>query len=572
MVSLFVVAVVLLGLVYTQSAAALSIARAKQRQQATQLANQVMEKARAIPWVTLSAGLNSNDLANDASISGDRFRPTYTTGIDEELVTSASQDQPPLYPHLQQTTIGTATYAIGVYLTKTAEWTETRPVLWLSVITTRVSGPGATFRPVALRSQVYSPEGCLSTSIRPYSGPCQAFFHGSAGTTTGRVWLDQDGSDAIPELGVQQAQLTMPAVSVSAQAEQTASLDASALTSGILLQDSNGGTTSGGLVKARVAADDDPSSVLPTDPAPDSVAQSAVAASSSGTFGTVTLTPSTTGTAEAMVGQNSGPTVPCRDLAGLPAVAGLPCASAGLGELATQSIGVDPEPLVGRGLGSFALAALIPPTGAVGPGQAWTARLTQTQNGHCTSLSSSGTVGCAAAAASRGMGGLALGRLPAYNASDGRSWSCGTPFLGMVVVTGYSATASSEQGIGVGAPSGSRSAGITYWHGSGYQSLALTGSAMSKTLQPVWIAYKSGPSTMKITLSGTITADAVSTTAWPTPDCTTAACVTTTKVPSVVVRITYDVEVDGVPTASFAVNADLGTVTASTSYKAAPSE
>jgi hypothetical protein len=571
MISLFVVAVMLLGLVYAQSAATLSIARAKQRQQATQLANQIMEKVRAIPWVTLSAGLNSDDLAGDGSVSGGRFRPTYTTGIDEELVTSASQDQPPLNPHLHQVTLGTATYLTGVYLTKTAEWTASEPVLWLTVVTTRVSGPGEAFRPVALRSQVYSPNGCLSTSVRPYSGPCQAFFYGSAATLAGRIWLDQDGADAIPELGVSKAELAMPAVSVSAQAEQTASLDASALTSGIVLQGSSA-STSAGKIKARVTADDDPSSVLPSDPAPVTAAQSAAAATTGGTFGAVTLTPSTTGQAEAMVGENSGPTVPCRDLAGLTTSAGLPCGSAVFTELATQSITVNPEPLAGRGLGTFTLVTLTPPTGSVGPGQAWTARLPQTQNGHCTALTSTGTVGCISAQAERGISGLVLGGLPSTNSADTLSWSTGVAFQGMVDVTGYTTSAESEQGIGAGAPAGSRSATIAYWNGSGYTTAALGTAGLNTTLGTASIGYKSGPSTMTITVNGTLTADAVTTTAWPTPDCATAACVTTTRVPAVVARITYEINVDGTPVATFAVNADLGTVLASTTYRAAPSE
>jgi type II secretory pathway pseudopilin PulG len=570
MVSLFVIALVLLGLVYVQSAATLATAKAKQRQQATQLANRVVEQARAIPWMTLSAGLNSGDLGADPNISGGRFRPTYTTGIDEELVTSASQDQPPLYPHLQQVTLGNATYSLGIYLTKTAAWTATQPILWLSVVASRVSGPGSAFRPVALRTQVYSPDGCLSTSVRPYSGPCQAFFHGSAGTTTGRIWLDKNGADAVAELGVQRAQLTVPAVSVSGQAEQTTSLSSSAITSGISLQGS-GGDASGGLVKARVTADDDPSSVLATNPAPVTVSQAASAAQSTGSFGAVTLAPSTSETAEAMVGENSGAAVPCRDTGDQLTSAGLPCASAKLTGLGQQSITVNPVPLAGRGLGTFTLAGLDPPTGLTSPGRAWAARLAQTQNGHCTALTATGTVGCSTAAASRGAGTLTLGALPAYNAADTPGWTSGASFQGMVSVTGYLATAASEQGIGAGAPAGTRTGSVSYWNGEGYSALSLTAAAVDQPLGTASIAYKSGSSTMTITAGGTITAEAVTTTAWPTPGCTVDACVTSTQVPSVIVRVTYDVQVDGVAVASFTVNADLGTVTASTSYRAAPS-
>lgn len=570
MVSLFVVALVLLGLVYVQGAATLATGLAKQRQQATQLANRVMEQARAVPWVTLSAGLNSNDLGSDPNITTGRFQPTYTTGIDEELITSATQNQAPLYPHLQQVTMGNATYSVGVYLSKPSTWTASNPILWLSVIASRVSGPGRAFRPVAVRSQAFSPNGCLSTSVRPYAGPCQAFFYGSAGTTTGRIWLDNSGATVIPELGNAQVQLTMPGVSVSGQAEQTTSLDSSTTTAGIAFSGS-GGSTAAGEVQARVSADDDPSSVLPNNPAAATATQNTSAAQSTGTFGTVTATPSTTDAVEAMVAENVGAAVPCRDAGDLLTSGGLPCAAARAAGLGAQSVTVTPAQVSGRSLGSFTLVSLGVPAGTSPGGRAWTARLAQAQNGHCTALTAAGTVGCAAAVAARDLGTLMVGGLPATNGADTLGWVSGAAFQGMVSVTGFSASASSEQGVGAGAPAGSRSGAVSYWNGSGYSTLALTGSGVSQTLGTAVITYKAGGSTVTFTLDGTVTADPVSTTAWPTADCTSAACVTTTQVPSVVVQVTYTVQLDGGPMASFTVHTDLGTARASTSYKAAPS-
>jgi hypothetical protein len=402
--------------------------------------------------------------------------------------------------------------------------------------------------------------------VRPYSGPCQAFFHGSAGTTSGRIWLDKDGADAVAELGVQRAELMMPGVSVSGQAEQTTSLSSSAVTSGIRLQGSSGDIT-GGQIKARITADDDPSSVLATNPAAVTATQSASAGLSSGSFGTVTLTPSTTGTAAAMVGENSGPTVPCRDVNAQLTSTGLPCASATLAALGLQTVKVNPVDVSGRGLGTFTLSTL---DASVSPGHAWTARLAQTQNSHCTTLTAAGTVGCSSAAAARGAGSLMLGGMPATNVSDTLGWSSGATFTGMVSVTGYNAAATSEQGVGAGAPVGTRSGTVSYWNGSGYSTFALSGSAVNQSLGTASITYKAGGSSLVMTLGGTITAGAVTTTTWPTPDCTTAACVTTTQVPSVIVRVTYDIRLDGATVGAFAVNLDLGTVTASTSYKAAP--
>ena len=569
-VSLFVVAVVLLGLVYIQSAATLATAQAKQRQQATQLANRVMEQARAIPWVTLLAGLNSDDLGSDTNISSGRFRPTYTTGVDEELITSATQDQPPLYPHQQQVTLGNATYSVRVYVSKPTTWTASNPILWLTAVTSRVSGPGSAFRPVGLRTQVFSPRGCLSTGTRPYAGPCQAFFYGTAGTTSGRIWLDQNGSDAVPDA-------RSPAGAAD-DARRVGVRPGGADHLGELLGHHVGGEPEGeqrrhrGGPGAGEGLGGRRSLVQPADQPRTGDRR---AAGGSGAVdrelrgGDAHPLRDRDGRCDGR--ENSGGAVPCRDTGDQLTSTGLPCASAKLSSLGLQTVTVDPSPLAGRSLGSFTLAGLDAPAPSPGPGRAWVARLAQAQNGHCTALTSPGTVGCSTTGAVREAGTLTLGGVPAINGADTVGWASGAAFTGMVTVTGYSASASSEQGIGAGAPGGARAGSVSYWNGSGYSTFALSGSAVNQSLGTAEITYKAGASNITMTLGGTVTAAAVSTTPWPTPNCQDAACVTAAQVPSVVVRVTYSVQMDGVPVGTFAVNANLGTVMASTSYKAAPS-
>ena len=540
MVAIWVVSTVLLSLGYIQSSALLTTAAARQREQATLLATRVMEQVRAMPYVALSAGLNSGDLSGDPDITGGRFRPSYNTSIDEEILASPTQTQPPLYPHVQlpgaahpELTVGPATYSVSVYVTKTATWTATEPVVWLTVIAKRLTGPSPGHKPVALRSQAFSPDGCLSTSTRPYSGPCQAYFYGSAGTTQGRIWLDRDGTDAIPELGLDKGQLDLPTVSVAGQAEQSTSLESKATTAG--LQTTIGGAeSSSGLVSAGVQVDNDPASSLPDNPPAVTASQSVSGLSSTGSFGTLTLDPASGGSVTAMGGAASSNAVPCPDPAGATTASGLPCGSAAVSGLGAQSATVTPAVVAGRSLGAFALAQLAAPGGS--PGQAWTARLAATEDGHCPALTTGGTVGCSAAAASRAMGTLMAGGAPPINGGDVQPGA--VPFTGMVRVTGYTASGTSEQGIGAGAASTARSASISYWNGSSYSVAALDPLGMSVDLGTAVIDYKSAASTIRFTLDGTVSAVAASSvTTGPMPTCADA-CTTKTEVPSVVVRPT----------------------------------
>src|SRR5665648_1192881 len=55
-VAMFVIAIILTSLAMVQTRAMVTIAQAKERQQATALANQTLEQLRALPWDTLKKG------------------------------------------------------------------------------------------------------------------------------------------------------------------------------------------------------------------------------------------------------------------------------------------------------------------------------------------------------------------------------------------------------------------------------------------------------------------------------------------------------------------------------------
>jgi hypothetical protein len=146
----------------------------------------------------------------------------------------------------------------------------------------------------------------------------------------------------------------------------------------------------------------------------------------------------------------------------------------------------------------------------------------------------------------------------------------------LVSVSAYSASATSERGIGANAAGITRGGSVRYWNGAGYSTVALTTAPLSITLPTTVITYnKEAGTTFTLTMGGSVSAGAASTTTTgPLPGCV-SACTTKSEVPSAIVRVTYDLQrtFGGVttPVAKFAVNTDFGSVLASTSFRAAPS-
>src|SRR4051794_24066092 len=159
--ALVVIGTVLLMLIYGQALALRSTSTTKQRGQMTALANQYVEQMRAMPYASLQAGMSSTDLSTDANLvssSGTwRFRPAYNTTIDEVVHHTPGQTSAPLYPHMHTEIVGPATFSVGLYVTRSATYTAAVPSLWVTAIAARVSGPGAAPKPIAVRTQVFSP-------------------------------------------------------------------------------------------------------------------------------------------------------------------------------------------------------------------------------------------------------------------------------------------------------------------------------------------------------------------------------------------------------------------------------
>ncbi len=165
LVTMFVIAGCLLGLIAMQLRALETTTLAKQRQQATQLANRTMEQLRALPYATVADGVGEGaaphrfaDDVNLVQVSGVwHLRGTLTT--QEQLVvrqpTAASAATAPLAPHMQppaQTTVGTTVYRLSSYVTW-AQPSTPAAGFWLTVIV-RWDTPLGT-KTVSVRSRIF---------------------------------------------------------------------------------------------------------------------------------------------------------------------------------------------------------------------------------------------------------------------------------------------------------------------------------------------------------------------------------------------------------------------------------
>jgi Tfp pilus assembly protein PilV len=165
-VSFALMALVLTGLAYGVTSAFASIGMAKQRQQGTALANDIVEKVRAVPFASL--GMSSTDLTGDSAITTVGATSTFR-GLT--VVTTAA---PPavVAPHVTTTTAGGITYTRKVYVTASAGSTDTR------VVTVVVSWPATgAGKPVVELSTLVTEYACNAQST---SAVCDPYWYASA--------------------------------------------------------------------------------------------------------------------------------------------------------------------------------------------------------------------------------------------------------------------------------------------------------------------------------------------------------------------------------------------------------
>ncbi len=195
-VAMVIIASVIISLIAIQISAALTIADARGRQQATALANEAMEQMRSIPWNVLSKGLDYDYLVESG---GDPFVSAGNLTVDgktEQLVVATeTQDQDtsnpwtPLFDstgsnkQVRTDPSGLMTmYSIRAYVTKPAGSPDT--ILGLAVIVEWSNSEGSSNH-ATVWSSAYRGSGCGDLDTQPYLGACQAILNASS--TSGSI-------------------------------------------------------------------------------------------------------------------------------------------------------------------------------------------------------------------------------------------------------------------------------------------------------------------------------------------------------------------------------------------------
>jgi len=571
LVALFLTLVIMAALLGVLVSSLRTVAQARQRQTATALATQTLERLRALPydsvtgpdavaypvstipalqWAPLAAGVYT--FTPPASLLPGVAEPLVVNHYSGKAVTQL---------------IDGVTYTVQTYVTKPAPTTAGEQAYNLTALVSWTSPTVPAGRTIVQRSTTFSPPGCLSTAQRPFSAPCQAYFTAQAGmaaagfSVTNSVDSAQDifGFD-----GSKALQLNLPMLSTNLQIEQTASGSASSVTSGVRAV--AGTTATSGSNSAAVAVDSDPSST-PNQSATATIGQSSTPVTLSGFGGTLSARPTggDTGNAWAAIQAEDGV---CPD--GTQAGAGLltgpsgslrPCAAANSHQLGAGGA-IDYSSLSGDSMSVLSLSPAPYISRAV-------AAQLATTNGEACIAGTAGPPGCAHSSAYRSLGYLVVGAPPG---------GVGPPALtsGVFNVTGLTENILAERGIAAGAPTYSRAGTLNIWNGSGYTPVDLGAYKLPGVNPPPWviptvmIAYPDG---LTIKVEGSVSIQRPTNTTSGLAPCKAVACVAQVSGAGIVhAQTVFTVNQGGTDIASFVVVSDLGGLIAQSTYKAAPDE
>src|SRR4051794_32881893 len=578
-VAMMVIAVVIVTLVGLQLSSVRTVASARQRQAATALADQKLERLRALPYNTIQAGLLATDstltTANDPRYASGRLGAPW----NEALVTSTNQTEPELNPHKQTKVLNNITYTMYTYVTHPIadDGTDSTSTVdfWLTVVV-QWSSKSTQNHPksVAVRTRASYPAGCKGVSNHPYAGPCQPFLYGSSGRTTGGITITRADTSqpAVAGLTFSSASDIFTNFTSQIGVEQTTSALSKAVESG-----TNVDGTSTGQGVTTAAADIDPATATATGPFNVSVPASSAASNAlSGSGGVLTLQRAgiaSGGAVQAAIASTTAGN--CQDLSGTVLPTNQACASSQIARVGTNEADLDLASVGGRDLPSMVLASMQPADVAA---RSYEARFLTGAAGHCTGTTGDG---CVAAGASRSVASFFAGGLPAGDAGD----TLPSGFNGMVTGSNYTDTATAEAGPNSAAAGtspqfvGTRNGTVTYWNGSSYQPVDLN-TTNTYNLGAVTAAYaRNGTPTINFSISGTLKVTAPSTSKNAAPAsaaCQPNACTSKANAGSLVVTLTYTISNSGGSGPSgtlayFTVQMDLGTIEAAATYRAVPS-
>lgn len=292
-VALGVLFIALLALARTAAVGFTDIALSRQRTQANQIANKVLEQVRGLSYERVGEGLDTDDLTGDPNIittcpDGAYYRVCPGTNPEAEKLVHSADPSPdaPLVPH--RTTFGAAdgytnNYTASVYVThakavpQTGAYRVTVAVTW-----TPAARPGLSSA-VTSQSLLYTPEGTTDATTGGGTAP---FFYGTgsigrapvtitpmAGVTGGTGLTGLPSWDSITE--------DLYGLEASLQEQTLARAESKAVMTGARKVVAGVETASGGDA-AEAVADNDPATTTGPSSAPPGLMQSAVSAEISG--------------------------------------------------------------------------------------------------------------------------------------------------------------------------------------------------------------------------------------------------------------------------------------------------
>ena len=608
-VAMVITVMVMTSLTYAVVSSLKTIQQGKQRQSATALATQQLERLRAMPYddVTLgSAGATVKPgllYVNTTTGAPYYFLPpgTLVPGVSspgERLVINTVSGQW-ADQQVDQVTYRVHTYVTGPFAS--ASGSQTFNVTAVTQWTSNVWPDG---RMSVERTTTFQPGGCLSSATSPFNAPCQVYTTARAGEALAGVSVSDPDDSTVGLVGTPTTnlQLGFPGANASFFVEQTANGTATATATSSQKRADQTVTGSEGGDSVKAAVDSDPSST------PNQSVSESLSSSDAGVLtvgdpsdtnpsspGRLTLTQSggDHGGARAAISADSSI---CKGLSNIGLATGTPlrpCASSNIQLGGTASTLDYRSPLGGA---DVRLASFAP---------SWQSRAVagvfgqSTASGQVcggTTVPSGAPVNCVYAATERTVGTATFevkpksspGGYPVYDPGAGLAWDFNN---GLWQVTGLSETASVSDGVGGTGWNFSRSGTLKVWTGdtaddlNGYTTVNLadwaapaTGSLpASRTLDvlPTQIQYSPEVSmvfTGKVTVQRPKASSVGSFPRDVTADCQDEACVTSVDgAAGVVSTIQVEVFVNGTPTpwTRFAVVTDLGGLRADVSYKAA---
>lgn len=550
MVASSIIVIALSVLAYATNLSLIDVAYARQRQAAISLANQAVEKVKALPYSTVAAGLKYSDTTNDPAIQ-------FGTYAGETVPTTNGFVPSPLYPHITYSTIAGTHYTTAIYITNYKS-TPSNGILRVTAHVSWLSPARHGKASVSTQTLIFSPHGCLSNSTHPYAAPCEAFFYATGSNKAPGVSL----SGSISGLGtLSNTSLSFPQAQANFQKQQLSSVKAFVATSGAQFS-----STSAGAHTAQAFSSDDPTTHAPTYASNTTPEQQSNPITQSGSWGTLSLsdTSGDSGTATSTVDASTSNT--CNSLNGNAQNTSLPCANSSITQgssAITSTLDLTPN---SNPIGNILLSSISNnPTNIF---------LSQYLNGtSATSCPSSSAPGCVHAGSTTSISNLTFGSLP--TPGDIPSTYYPQNWTGaLLYVNNFSNTATAEAGVNAQSPSIASTGTLQYWNGTSYTSQSLSSLPATKTQLSIPNVTLTDPTfngqNLTITLTPALALGPSSTSTAGTSCAAPSPCSASAGSYLLSGSVQYVVTLGSSTLANFSVNINAGTVVSTATYQAPP--